>query len=349
MSKKAIIVGWINKGRIADCGETVKNQLMIKALQENGIKCYQCDFKNWKKHPWVIIELLIYMIVHRDATLIFATTTKNIYGFLKILKRIKWKQNIVHWVIGGTLGQKVQDKIFDASVIGYANHTLVESKFMAEQLEKNNIRGVKQVPNFKIINYYPALPIKYPDNGQKLRLVFLSRIMPEKGCDYILDAASQLNSEHMQDKYEIDFYGKIAGTYEESFKDKVEKLPNVNYRGFLNFSKKEAYDQLANYDLMLFPTYWVGEGFAGVFIDAFISGVPIIATDWAHNKAFLVEGKDAIFIQPHDVNGIVDTIRKCIDGKYDLNKMANECQDEAPNYSVEKVITKELLDEIGIL
>ncbi|MBP3197655.1 MAG: hypothetical protein J6N21_11700, partial [Butyrivibrio sp.] len=78
MSKKAIIVGWINKGRIADCGETVKNQLMIKALQENGIKCYQCDFKNWKKHPWVIIELLIYMIVHRDATLIFATTTKNI-------------------------------------------------------------------------------------------------------------------------------------------------------------------------------------------------------------------------------------------------------------------------------
>ena len=349
MSKKAIIVGWINKNKTPDCGETVKNQLMIKGLQEKGIKCYQCDFKNWKKHPWVILELIGNMIFHRDATLIFSTTTKNIYGFLKTLKKIKWKQNIVHWVIGGTLGQRVDDKVFDASVIGYANHTLVESKFMAEQLVKNNVRGVKQVPNFKPISYYPNLPLKYPDNGKKLRLVFLSRIMPEKGCDYILEAAKKLNDESLQDKYEIDFYGRIAVDYENSFKEKVSTLSNVNYKGFLDLSKNEAYDQLAGYDLMLFPTYWVGEGFAGVFIDAFISGVPIIATDWAHNKAFLEDGKDAIFIQPHDVSGIVDTIKNCIEGKYNLNKMAMECQKEASNYSTENVITRELLKEIEIL
>lgn len=30
MSKsEAIIIGWINKGKPADCGETMKNQLMI--------------------------------------------------------------------------------------------------------------------------------------------------------------------------------------------------------------------------------------------------------------------------------------------------------------------------------
>lgn len=54
MSKsEAIIIGWINKGKPADCGETMKNQLMIRKLEELGIRCRQIDFKNWKRHPWV--------------------------------------------------------------------------------------------------------------------------------------------------------------------------------------------------------------------------------------------------------------------------------------------------------
>ena len=35
----AIIIGWINKGKPADCGETMKNQLMIHRLEELGVKC----------------------------------------------------------------------------------------------------------------------------------------------------------------------------------------------------------------------------------------------------------------------------------------------------------------------
>lgn len=46
MSKsEAIIIGWINKGKPADCGETMKNQLMIRKLEELGIRCRQIDFK----------------------------------------------------------------------------------------------------------------------------------------------------------------------------------------------------------------------------------------------------------------------------------------------------------------
>lgn len=32
--------------------------------------------------------------------------------------------------------------------------------------------------------------------------------------------------------------------------------------------------------MMLFPTLLKGEGFAGVFIDSFVSGVPMIVSDW---------------------------------------------------------------------
>ena len=347
--KQAILLGWINKGKVADCGETVKNQLLIKGLEDRGVKCYLCDFKNWKKHPYVIIEFLMDLIIHREATLILSTSAKNIYGLLKFLKAIGWKQNIVHWVIGGTLGQKVQDKIYDPSVIGFANHTLVESKYMVKQLTETNVKGVKQVPNFKPINYYPVLQTKYPRNNNKLRLVFLSRIMPEKGCDYIIEASNKLNKKNFGNSYEIDFYGRIKDEYEKDFMTQIANIPNVNYKGFLNFNNTNAYDQLSSYDLMLFPTFWRGEGFAGVFIDAFIAGVPIIATDWAHNKAILEEGKNALFIKPRDAIQLADTIERCIKGDYNLDKMSAYSQKEAEKYNVDNVITEDLLKEIGIL
>ena len=34
MGKKVIFVGWINKGKPADCGETMKNQLCIEKQQK---------------------------------------------------------------------------------------------------------------------------------------------------------------------------------------------------------------------------------------------------------------------------------------------------------------------------
>ena len=47
--KEAIIIGWINSGKLADCGETMKKQLLIQKLESFGVRCHQVDFKNWRK------------------------------------------------------------------------------------------------------------------------------------------------------------------------------------------------------------------------------------------------------------------------------------------------------------
>lgn len=342
---KAIIIGWINKGKPADCGETMKNQLMIQKLEELGVKCYLADFKNWRKHPWVFLELLWLMLAHRDATLIFSTSTQNVYPMMKLMKRIGWKQHTVHWVIGGSLGQKVKNGTYQADVIGYMDYTLVESNLMKQQLTECGVKNVSQIPNFKPIPYYP----KHVGGGEKLRFVFLSRIMPEKGCDYIIEAAKMLNDRGYAQKYEIDFYGKVAESYNEVFERKVEDLSNVNYAGFLNLRENAGYDKLANYDIMLFPTYWKGEGFAGVLIDAFISGVPIIASDWAHNRQFLTDNETALFVPVHDVEALFLKMQQCIDGVYPLEKMSSRCQEEAQKYDVNRVVTKDLLKRLDII
>jgi len=344
-----ILVGWIRKGQPADCGETMKNQLLVKRLEELGVHCRQMDFKGWKRRPWVVLQLLWCLLAHRDESLIFSTSTINSYPLMKIMKRMGWKQNTIHWVIGGTLGSNVKHGVFRADVIGYMHHTLVESQLMKQDLDECGVNNVKVVPNFKPIHYYPSLANKRKDLQSPLRFVFLSRIMPEKGCDYILQAARMLNEEGKGSQFSIDFYGKIAEDYEADFRSKVEQMGNVNYSGFLDLRQNEGYDKLSEYDVMLFPTYWKGEGMAGIFIDAFISGLPIIATDWAHNRAFLKEGETALFIPVHDVTALKKKMEACVDGKYDLMSMAILCQQHAENYETKTVITWDLLKELDIV
>ncbi len=348
MRKKSevIVVGWVNYGHEAFNGEDMKNQLMIKKLSEMGVTCHVADFYKWKRHPWVFLKLVVLMFLKRRATLIFSTSAKNVYPMMRLMKALKWRQPTVHWVIGGSLGQNVKNGTFRAEVINYMDWTLVESNVMRDELERFDVTGVMQVPNFKPIDYYPDISKR---KNSRLRFVFLSRIMREKGCDYIFEAAGRLNSWGMTELYEIDFYGRVADDYGNSFREQEAKLRNVSYKRFLNLRENSGYDQLAEYDAMLFPTYWRGEGFAGVFIDAFIAGLPLIASDWAHNTEFLEEGRTALFVPVHDAEALARRMAECIRGEHDLKAMSAQCQKESRKYNVDNVVTEELLTKIGIL
>jgi glycosyltransferase involved in cell wall biosynthesis len=153
----------------------------------------------------------------------------------------------------------------------------------------------------------------------------------------------------MQDRYVVDFYGKVADDYKTTFEEGISKLPNVNYQGFLDMRQKEGYDKLATYDILLFPTYHVSEGFAGIFIDAFVSGLPMIITDWAHNSQFVKEGETGLFIPIKDAKALAQKMKECIEGKYDIDKMKELCQKEAQKYDVRNNITEDLFKEIGLL
>jgi glycosyltransferase involved in cell wall biosynthesis len=353
--KRVIFVGWVNQGRAPVDGETAKNQYIIAELKKY-CKVTVLDFYKKHKHPWVYLQALWALVSQRRATLVLSTSASNIYGMLRWLKKLSsvsilnsqlsiLNSNIVHWVIGGTLGDKVKNGVFNADIIGYAKHTLVESPLMLRQLEECGVKGVMQVPNFKRIDYLPHV---HTPNGT-LRFVFLSRIMPEKGCNEILMAANLLNEWRMQDKYVIDFFGKVADDYRTTFEEGLSKLPNVKYQGFLDMRQTEGYDRLAAYDMMLFPTCWRGEGFAGIFIDAFVSGLPMIITDWAHNSQFVKEGETGLFIPVHDAEALACRMKECIEGRHDIGRMKERCQAEAKKYDVRRIITEKLLKEIEIL
>ena len=100
--------------------------------------------------------------------------------------------------------------------------------------------------------------------------------------------------------------------------------------------------------MMLFPTYWYGEGFPGIVIDAYIAGVPLIASDWNMNTEVITE-KTGVIIPPKDEEALCIAMKNCILGRYDLSAMKRNCLNEAKKYDNKKILSRHFLQEVGLL
>ena len=219
---------------------------------------------------------------------------------------------------------------------------IVQSPRMLDSLRQQGFSNAFFVSNSKRINYLPDISKRHNSNK---RFVFLSRIHPTKGCGEIIESVKQLNELGYQDRFSVDFFGAIDVVYPE-FLELIKGISNIKYNGFLDLTRDEGYDILSRYDLMLFPTYWDGEGFPGVIIDSYIAGVPVLASDWSLNCDYVTE-KTGIIIPHHNQSSLFDEMKKVIENQYDLTLMSKNSQSLAMQYDNRVILTKEILTDIG--
>ena len=115
----------------------------------------------------------------------------------------------------------------------------------------------------------------------------------------------------------------------------------------LQLKDRSNYDHLARYYYMLFPTFWPGEGFPGAIIDCYIAGIPIIASDWGYIPEFIEDGKTGCIISAHNVEELVDVMKKAIDGKMNCLEMSKNCQIKAKEFDTVHVLSDSFLNKIG--
>jgi glycosyltransferase involved in cell wall biosynthesis len=216
---------------------------------------------------------------------------------------------------------------------------------MLEDLNKLGVNNVICVPNFKPIIFSPQIE---PKKDDIYKFVFLSRIHPDKGIKEIIEAYEILYRNGYKDRFTIDFYGLLPNDFKEDFFTMISNKENISYNGFINLRDENGYKQLSTYDVMLFPTYWGGEGFPGVVIDAYIAGLPIIATDWNLNKYVIEDNKTGIIIPVHNSDALAESMKKFIDKSIDLNLMKQNCVENAKKYDYKNVLSERLMKELEL-
>jgi len=91
---------------------------------------------------------------------------------------------------------------------------------------------------------------------------------------------------------------------------------------------------------MIFPTYWKGEGFPGVLVDAFVAGLPVIASDWNMNTEVIRHNQNGLVIPPKDSEALAYAMRYLIESKDSLRKMSEMSSANAHNYHIDSLWPK---------
>ena len=255
----------------------------------------------------------------------------------------KWNRPLQYVVIGGWLPRLLGKRAWLRRLCAHLDGLYVETAAMADSLSGLGLHNVSVLPNFR--KFDRALKWNYAPTTVPLKLVFYSRVMQEKGVGEALAAVQVLNAQDTtQPRVVLDVFGPVSAAYRADFERILSQAQHVRYRGVLAPGK--ACEVLQKYDLMLFPTYYEGEGFPGAVLEAFIAGVPVLASDWKYNREIVDVGRTGVLCRVHSVEDIAAHVETFIAHPSRIMPMRQHCIEKAHNYHVEQAVDK-LLGIVG--
>ena len=250
-----------------------------------------------------------------------------------------YKRHTFDFVIGGAR-YKIYDKNKLIKKMAYKfNRIFVETANMKEEYKKRGLNNVDVIPNFKNILPININDIKKDTNKKNLKICTFTRIHKDKGIEDSINAVKIANKMLNSDIFQLDIYGEIDKKYGFQFEEQKKQFPQfISHKGCIN--AKDAVNVLKKYDLMLFLTYWKGEGFPGTIIDAFFSGLPVIATEWNYNFEVLKENITGYKVKVKNPEEVARILIKLYKEQEKLVNMKFECLKEADEYTPSKAMKK---------
>jgi glycosyltransferase involved in cell wall biosynthesis len=156
-----------------------------------------------------------------------------------------------------------------------------------------------------------------------LRCLFLGHIRRAKG---ILDAIEAISS---FPSVTLDVYGPLIDVTLDDL-----GAERVTYHGELESAAVSA--TMAEYDMLLFPTFYAGEGYSGVIVEAAQVGLPILLSRWQALPEMFPE--DAVFfVNPGQVDEIAAVIRTVLSEPELLRERSERAKAHANRYAATKV------------
>lgn len=337
-SSRVLLIGAIHEGEAPRGGEEYKNQLLLGYLSNRYALTY-IDTHKWRQNPKILLRLLWKVFFSSFDTILLSASSATTYRLVQMMHlRPSLLAKTLYLVVGGYFPVAVVSGKFKARYYKRLKGILVQGYKLQQELSDAGLKdNIGVMPNFKPVPKLFGTPDRF--TNPVFRFVFLSRISPEKGVKELFEAARLLEGKR---DFILDFYGPIATSFKIDFEQLLFATPNCAYKGYLDFLKdpEGAYTALAGYHTMVFPTYWHGEGFPGVVLDAYIAGLPVIASDWNLNTEVLSEGITGLLVPPGDAAALAAAMHQIMEEREKLPAYSAECHHRAMDYTVEQVLER---------
>ncbi len=309
MSKKIGLVGYLGYsvenpiigGQMAKT-RGIFSELKRKYGEENIIAV---DTANWRNEKFSLFSNMLK--IAKSCDLIVVMPNKNgIKIVLPLFSTLKgtYKYKLVYPVVGGWLTGLLKKHSYLAKAIRKIDYILPETSALAEELKEFVDCRIDTMAIFSTREPVSEAAIK-SDYGAVKRYCTFSRVTPEKGIDDAIEAVVKANKNGMI--CSLDVWGPIEEGFKEHYDELFKKHSDcVTYKGVL--AGDEGLSVLSEYYMMVFPTYYPGEGFPTSVCESFMAALPVIASDWRFNGELVENGKTGYLFPVHNVDALTERL-----------------------------------------
>lgn len=332
MENSLYIVGYFGYSNNKIDGQTIKTRNLFELLKMKQVGHISFfDSSLLKSNKLVFFNFIKGIISSTHIVYLPAHNNLKIFFPIIFLLSKLFNKTLIYVVIGGWLPEFISNKPFHKWALARINGIFTETLNMKTKLESwYQYSNVHLMPNFRNHSYVPDIQ-KYDG---PLRCVFMSRVIKEKGLDVIFRYIDRLNELNLSYNIYIDFYGPIPPNENEYVLGNIKRYINLSYKGILE--PEMIHQTLNNYDLMILPTRYPGEGFPGAILDAYISGIPVVVSNWKDIPSFVEHGKTGYVFDLNNEIEFGDNLIHLYNNKDLLFQMKVNSFEKSKEYSAEE-------------
>jgi glycosyltransferase involved in cell wall biosynthesis len=229
---------------------------------------------------------------------------------------------ILHQHLGGRSIRWLAARATDAPIVLHLHSRFAGPPEKAAPLDVRNADAViavsqavaSQVPGASPHVVYPGLDVAdyetLQEEGAANRsaatvIGTAARLVPEKGCHYLLEAVAKLRREWPDLRLEI----AGTGPQEEDLKQQARSLGLGDSAGFLGWQHDMA-PVLRRWDVFALPT--LEESFFLAALEAMAAGLPVVATNVGGIPEFVEDGKTGWLVPPRDSDAVAARLRRLL-------------------------------------
>ena len=257
----------------------------------------------------------------------------NIDSFRTVRWCIKNNIRYTSWTDGTTNSEtniNVIHKILRKYIISNANSYIASSSRSMENQVSYGANAEKITISPLTVNTKKYLYKK--ENkiiNEKIKLLFVGRLVEIKGIDILIDIMSKLN----RDNYELNIVGD--GYLLTDLEKKIDNYGlknNIFFRGYLEGEELLQYYRMSN--LFILPS--LSESFGLVILEAMCNSLGIICSEYVDSHPDLIKkGKNGIIFNPLDEVDCLIKLRYILDNEAILEKMGDESFQIAESFSIQ--------------
>ncbi|MEZ4656453.1 MAG: glycosyltransferase family 4 protein [Caldilineaceae bacterium] len=225
-----------------------------------------------------------------------------------------------------------------------ADGLLVQTQWLYDHFRPLIGDSVHLVPGYRGMAEAALTPKPLTTPEQPLRLAFVGIVKAEKGVFTLLESLRQLDAAGNR-TVECHIFGPQSDSSVERFNAEIGAMRNARYQGVLK--PGTVVTTLRDYDALVLPSTYEGEGHPGVLIEAMMAGIPAIAANFRAIPELIEHGRNGLLVAPEDAGSLADAIRTLDENRELLAEMSRQNWERRTAYDARHVIPL-LLQPLGL-